>query len=152
MSTFQALRDQLSGVVAGALLAFAFLLPTLAILFVYDVYLALVVLAVALFVLAVTTALGVAQIAPQRRRYEAARRLSGELLSFIIGMSKLRVAGAEASAFASWSRGYRAQHLAGIQILAPQRAPHSRSARRSPPCSAWPCSPWCSPGTPSISP
>ena len=95
---------------------FAFLLPTLAILFVYDVHLALVVLAVALFVLAVTTALGIAQIAPQRRRYEAARRLSGELLSFIIGMSKLRVAGAEASAFASWSRGYRAQHAAGIQI------------------------------------
>ncbi len=116
MSIFQALRDQLSGVVAGALLAFAFLLPTLAILFIYDVYLALVSLAVALFALAVTTALGIRQIEPQRRRYEAARRLSGELLQFIIGMSKLRVAGAEASAFASWARGYRAQHVAGIQI------------------------------------
>ena len=116
MSTFQAVRDQLSGVAAGALLAFAFLLPTLAILFVYDVYLALASLAVAVFALAVTTALGIAQIAPQRHRYEAARRLSGELLSFIAGMSKLRVAGAEASAFASWARGYRAQHVAGIRI------------------------------------
>ena len=116
MATFQVLRDQISGVVAGALLAFAFVLPTLAILFVYDVYLALVSLAVALLALAVTAGLGISQIAPQRRRYEAARRLSGELLQFITGMSKLRVAGAEASAFASWARGYRAQHVAGIQI------------------------------------
>ena len=116
MATFQVLRDQISGVVAGALLAFAFLVPTLAILFVYDVYLALVSSAVALGALAVSVALGIGQMAPQRRRYEAASRLSGELLQFITGMSKLRVAGAEASALASWARGYRAQHVAGIQI------------------------------------
>lgn len=116
MATFQVLRDQLSGVATRTLLAFVFLLPTLAVLFAYDALLALVSLAVAFLSLAVATTIGILQIAPQRRRYEAARRLSGELLQFINGMSKLRVAGAEASAFASWARGYRAQHLAGIQV------------------------------------
>ncbi|MCQ3811005.1 MAG: NHLP bacteriocin export ABC transporter permease/ATPase subunit [Acidimicrobiia bacterium] len=116
MATFQVLRAQLSGVATGALLSFVFLLPTLTILFAYDVRLALVSLAVALLTLTVTTTLGILQIAPQRRRYEAARRLSSELLQFINGMAKLRLAGAEASAFASWARGYRAQHLASIQI------------------------------------
>jgi ATP-binding cassette subfamily C protein len=56
------------------------------------------------------------QIAPLRRRYAAERRLAGELFQFMNGMSKLRSAGAEASAFASWARGYREQHVAGMQI------------------------------------
>ena len=115
MAVFQALRDQVSGVVANAVLSSILVLPTLGLLFLYDVTLAWLSLAIFLGTLVITAAMGILQIAPQRRRYLASRRLSGELFQFINGMSKLRSAGAEPSAFASWARGYREQHLAGIQ-------------------------------------
>ena len=116
MMVFQTIRDQLSGVVAHALLSLVFLLPTLAILFLYDAALALISLGMALAVLCVTAIVGALQLEPLRRHYEVSRRLAGELLQFINGMGKLRSAGAEASAFAAWARGYREQNLAGIQI------------------------------------
>ena len=116
MMVFQAMRDQFSGVVANALLSLVFLLPTLAILFLYDTTLALISLGMAFGMLCVTAVFGLLQLAPLRRRYEVSRRLAGELLQFINGMRKLRSAGAEASAFAAWARGYREQHLAGIQV------------------------------------
>ena len=116
MSAFYMLRDQLSGVVANALLSIIFLLPTLGLLFFYDVSLALISLGIALLLLAAACAFGLLQIAPQRRRFAAERHLAGELYQFINGISKLRSAGAEASAFASWARGYREQHVAGMQI------------------------------------
>ena len=116
VTVFQTLRNQLSGVVTMALTSTVFLLPTLGVLFAYDAPLAWVTIAVGALVLAVAAAVGVLQIHPHRRRFAAARRLSGELFQFINGMSKLRSAGAEPSAFASWARGYREQHLAGIAI------------------------------------
>ena len=116
MGTFLTLRDQLSGVVANASLGLVFLLPTLVILFVYDTALALVAMAFALLALFVTTVVGVRQVAPIRLRFQATRQLSGDLVQFINGMSKLRVAGAQTSAFASWARTYRTQHLANIAI------------------------------------
>ena len=116
VSVFQVLRDQASGAVANALLSLIFLVPMLALLFFYDVTLAWLSLAIGLVALVVSAALGVLQIAPQRRRYAATRRLSGDLFQFINGISKLRSAGAEASAFASWARGYREQHAAGLQV------------------------------------
>ncbi len=116
LSVFQVLRDQISGVVANALFSIVFLAPTLGLLFFYDMGLAWLSIGVGLVALAATACFGFLQIAPQRRRYAASRRLSGELFQFINGMSKLRSAGAEPSAFASWARGYREQHLAGIQI------------------------------------
>ncbi len=116
MVVFQVIRDQISGVVANALLSLVFLLPTMAILFVYDAALALVSLTIALFALAFTAVIGVLQLAPQRRRYEVSRRLTGELFQFINGMSKLRATGSEASAFAAWARNYREQHVHGIAV------------------------------------
>ena len=116
LSVFQVLRDQVSGVVANALLSIIFLTPTLGLLFIYDMSLAWLSIGVGVAALSATACFGVLQIAPQRRRYTASRRLSGELFQFINGMSKLRSAGAESLAFASWARGYREQHLAGIRI------------------------------------
>ncbi len=116
MGAVLVLRDQVSGVVANALLSAIFVLPTLGLLFLYDMTLAWLSIGIALLSLVMTAALGVLQIGPQRRRYRASRRLARELFQFINGMSKLRSAGAEASAFAAWARGYREQHLAGIQI------------------------------------
>ncbi len=116
MATFQLMRDQLSGVVANALLSFVFLMPSLAILFVYDITLALVSVGLAAGTILVTAMVGLWQLIPQRRGFAAERRLAGELLQFIGGISKLRGAGAEPSAFAAWARHYREQHLAGIQV------------------------------------
>lgn len=116
MTTILLIRDQLSGVVASALLSVVFLLPTLAVLFAYDVAMALVSLAIGVATMLITTIFGLLQIRPQRRGFRAERRLAGELLQFINGISKLRGAGAEPSAFAAWARHYREQHLAGIQV------------------------------------
>ncbi len=115
MTVFWTLRDQVSGVLASALLGIIFLLPALGLLFLYNAALAWTSLGIGLFALAVTALLGLLQIAPQRRRYAAARGLAGELFQFIGGMSKLRSAGAEGSAFAAWARGYREQILARRQ-------------------------------------
>ena len=116
MSVFRTLRDQVSGVVAGALLGIIFLLPSLGLLFLYDAVLAWATLAIGFLALAITALLGILQIAPQRRRYAAARGLAGELFQFINGMGKLRSAGAEGSALAAWARGYREQLSARRQI------------------------------------
>ncbi len=112
MAVFWTLRDQVSGLLASALLGVIFLLPALGLLFLYDKALAWTSLGIGLFALAVTSLLGFWQIVPQRRRYAAARLLAGELFQFIGGMSKLRSAGAEGSAFAAWARGYREQIMA----------------------------------------
>ena len=116
MAAFQVLRDQVSGVVANAVIAFVFLLPMLVILFLYDVVLAWLTLGIGVVSVAVALIFGFLQIGPHRRFYTASRRLAGELLQFMNGMSKLRSTGAEASAFAAWARGYREQQLAQLQI------------------------------------
>ena len=116
MASFQFMRDQLSGVVVNALLSFVFLLPTLAVLFAYDVSLALLSLGLAAAMLLVTALIGLWQLGPQRRGFAAERRLTGELLQFVNGVGKLRAAGAEPSAFAAWARHYRQQLLAGIEV------------------------------------
>ena len=59
---------------------------------------------------------GPADGCPQRRLHSAARRAAGDLLQFIGGISKLRAAGAEGSAFAMWARSYREQLQARQQI------------------------------------
>ena len=117
MTVFQTLRDQISGVVARATSSLVMLLPALGILFFYNATLAWLSLGVGVVALVVIVTLGFLQIAPHRRRYAAIYRLAGELFQFINGMAKIRSAGAEASAFASWARGYRDQHLAGIQAF-----------------------------------
>ncbi len=116
LAVFQYLRDQVSGVIASASLSVIFLTPTFALLFFYSASLAWVSLAVAVATFALIAILGLLQISPHRRRYEAGRRVSGELFQLVSGMSKLRSTGAESSAFASWASSYREQQLARMQI------------------------------------
>ena len=116
MSVFQVLRDQVSGVVVSALLSSILLLPVMGLLFFYNVSLAWMSLGIGLTALAITVALGLFQIAPQRQRFAASRRLSGDVYQFINGVNKLRAAGAERSAFAAWARTYRQQQLSAMQI------------------------------------
>ncbi len=116
MASFQWMRDQISGLVANSLLAVVFLAPTLAIPFVYDVTLAVVSLSLAVLSVAIGAVVGFRQFGPQRRGFAAERRATSDLLQFIGGISKLRGAGAEPSAFARWARHYRERHLAAIAV------------------------------------
>ncbi|WP_419923410.1 ATP-binding cassette domain-containing protein [Candidatus Poriferisodalis sp.] len=116
METVWKLRDQVSGVVVKALLGVVFLVPVLGFLFLFNTALAVLSLVIAALALTATAVLGLRMVAPQRRLQSAARRAAGDLLQFIGGISKLRSAGAEGSAFATWARSYREQLQARQQI------------------------------------
>ena len=116
--TFQMLRDRVSGVAADALLSTLFLLPTFGLLFFYDAELGWVTAGFGLATLAVTATLVRRLIGLQRRHFELARRLAGDLLQFLNGIVKLRASGAEGSTFAVWARRYRQQKQAEIRIAA----------------------------------
>ena len=116
VSVFQVLRDQVSGMVGGAILAVIFLIPAFVIIFAYDPGLGWLSLGIGLVSLLVTVVFGLLQIDPQRRRYAAARQLAGDLFQFINGIGKLRSSGAEGSAFAFWARKYRGQQQAEMEI------------------------------------
>ena len=115
MAGFQVLRDQLTAVASGVVRA-AVVLPALPLLLAYNAPLAWTSLGLSLGSLAIITLVGFLQIAPQRRRLEAIRRVSGDLLQFVNGISKLRTCGAEQSAYASWARSSREMQLATLRI------------------------------------
>ena len=114
--TFQTLRDQVSGTAAEALLSALFLLPMFGLVFYYDATFGWLMLGLGLAILALTATLARKLIEPQRRHFSLERRLSGDLLQFIGSVVKLRLLGAEGSAFAAWARRFREQKLAEIRI------------------------------------
>ena len=113
---FQTARDRLSGAAGAALLSILFLVPSIALVLLYDAALGWVSLGIGIIALAVTVALGAAQLAPQRRRFGEERRLAGHVAQFIDCIRKLQAAGAERSARASWARRYREQKLAEMRV------------------------------------
>ena len=117
---FHELRDQVSGVVVGALLSVLFLLPTFALLFLYNAALGWLCLGLGLVSMGVTLVLGLMQTPHHRRRLAVMRDLAGALLQLIGGVAKLRTAGAEGMAFIMWARGYREQKQAELRVGAYQ--------------------------------
>lgn len=115
-AVFQTLRDQASGVVTGSVLAVLMSLPALVVLFAYSAPLALAAIGFAAVSVTAIGLLAWRQLAPQRRRYAALRRLSSDVFQYVNGISKLRSAGAEPSAFASWAASYRELHRAGVLV------------------------------------
>lgn len=111
---FQRLRDAVQDVVASAILSIVFLSPALLLISFYDAALGGVCAALALLSLALTVMLGVWQVRPQDRAIRVTHDLGGRLNQLIAGISKLRVAGAEGSAFAAWARKYRDQKRAEL--------------------------------------
>ena len=114
------LRDQVSGVVVGALLSVIFLLPTFALLFLYNAALGWLCLGLGLVSLGVTLTLGLMQTPYHRRRLAVTRQLAGTLLQLIGGVAKLRTAGAEGMAFIKWAQGYREQKQTEMKLGAYQ--------------------------------
>ncbi len=123
--SFQKMRDNLNSAVADSLLSVIFLLPIIGIIFFYDTLLGFTALVFSLLSLVVTVALGLSQIWPYGRMISASRRVTGRLFQIIGNITKLRVQGAEGSAFAIWARDYREQKRAEIDLSAVEE--HSRA-------------------------
>ena len=117
---FHELRDQVSGLVMGALLSVLFLLPTFALIFLYNTALGWLCLGLGLASLSLTLVLGLRQTPHHRRRLAVMRELAGTLLQLIGGVSKLRGAGAEGAAYSMWAKGYREQKKAEMKLGAYQ--------------------------------
>ena len=118
---FQQLREQVSGVVANALLAVVFLLPTFALLFLYDTRIGWLGLGLGLLSLGVTLAAGILQLPLHRRRFAISRRLAGKLLQLLNGVTKLRSTGSEGIGFAIWASGYREQKEVEMRLAGRDR-------------------------------
>ena len=113
---FQSLRDSVSGVVANAVLAVIFLLPTFALLFIYDTRMGWMGLGLAVLSLGVTTTIGILQFPHVRRLLAISRDLAGKVLQLLNGAGKLRSTGSEGIGFAEWAKGYREQKLTELRV------------------------------------
>ena len=114
--TFQNFREAMQVVVAHALLPIVFLSPAFVLIFLYDAVLGTVAAAFGFLSLILAVAMGLRQLSAHGRLIRTVQSLAGQLFQFISGISKLRGAGAEGSAFAVWARGYREQKQAELEL------------------------------------
>jgi NHLM bacteriocin system ABC transporter ATP-binding protein len=103
------IRRQLGGTTIINLISALFALLNLALLFYYSVKLALIAVVVAVVAIIVTTVSGIFLVRKTRPLLELEGSIFGQTVQLINGISKLRVAGAEERAFATWSKNYSRQ-------------------------------------------
>ncbi len=119
-TSISAIRRIVSSVVTTAVLGAAFSVFSFALLFFYDVRLALV----AAVLLIAATGLGIAafvvQVRDRRSAFEVRGRQAGLVFEMLNGISKLRVAGAEARAFSVWARLVGGASARRSQLIATQ--------------------------------
>ncbi|WP_456426423.1 NHLP bacteriocin export ABC transporter permease/ATPase subunit [Rhodocaloribacter sp.] len=108
-SGISTIRQLLSGVTVSSILGGLFSVFNFGLLFYYDSYLALWATGLTLVALAVSVAGSYFQLRHQRRIADLQSWLSGKVLQFITGITKLRVAGAESKAFERWARSFGEQ-------------------------------------------
>jgi NHLM bacteriocin system ABC transporter ATP-binding protein len=99
----------LSGVILTSLLSGVFSILYFALLCYYSPKLTLVACGWVVVNLAQVAITSAVTLRLQRPRYALEGKLSGMILQFITGIAKLRVAGAEAQAFAVWAKSFSAQ-------------------------------------------
>jgi NHLM bacteriocin system ABC transporter ATP-binding protein len=109
VSSVSTIRRQLSGATLINLIGSLFALLNLALLFYYSWQLALIAIAVGILTVLVTVISGIFLIRKVRPLLEMEGNIFGQTVQLIDGISKLRVAGAEMRAFASWSKNYSKQ-------------------------------------------
>jgi len=103
------IRQALSGTAMSALLGSVFSLLNLVLLFYYSSKLAWVALVLVAILLLVTTIGSMFRLHYERQLAEGAGMLAGKVLQFLLGISKLRAAGAEGRAFGLWAADYARQ-------------------------------------------
>ncbi len=119
------IRELVTGNVLTAALAAVFSLFSFALLFYYSWRLALLATALVLVLAAVTTGLSYLQLRHQRALLELQGKIASLVFGMINGISKLRVAGAEARAFSRWAARFAEQRQ---RALAAQRAANAQAA------------------------
>ena len=119
------IRNLLMGNVLTSVLAAVFSLFSFALLFWYSWRLALLATGLILVLAGITGGLTWLQLRHQRELQVLQGRMSGLLFGLINGVAKLRVAGAEARAYARWAEGFAEQRR---RTLAAQRAVNAQTA------------------------
>ncbi|HSG39516.1 MAG TPA: NHLP bacteriocin export ABC transporter permease/ATPase subunit, partial [Thermoanaerobaculia bacterium] len=119
------IREILTGNVLTSALAAIFSVFSFALLFYYSPRLALVATALVAVLALVTAGLTWLQLRHQRALLELQGRIASLLFGLIHGISKLRVAGAEARAFARWAEAFAEQRR---KTLSAQRAANAQIA------------------------
>ncbi len=109
VTSVNSIRRRLSGNTLMNIISGLFAFCTLALLFYYNFKLALVAVAIALVEIAVTIISGIILVRQIRPLLEIQGNLFGQTVQLLLGISKLRVAGAEERAFAFWSKNYSRQ-------------------------------------------
>lgn len=112
-----AVRQSVTGAAVQAAMAAISSFFSLALLFWYSGFLALLVLALLLVLGSANWFLSVAQLRRYREMFRAQGELSGYLFQLIGGLAKLRVANAEIYALTGWARRYAAQRREGLGAL-----------------------------------
>ncbi|GAA6621852.1 NHLP bacteriocin export ABC transporter permease/ATPase subunit [Scytonema sp. NUACC26] len=103
------IREKLSSTVLKTIFSSLFSLLNLGLLFYYNVSLALIACVVAVVNIVVTIVSGILTLHKVRPLLEIEGEISGVMVQLIDGVAKLRVAGAEARAFAYWGKQYSQQ-------------------------------------------
>jgi len=104
-----AIRSVLTGTVTNSIVSGIFSVFNLGLMFYYSWKLAVVGLSLVIVALLATLGFGSAQARRSRPYAKTAGWLSGQVLEFMNGVSKLRASGTEAYAFATWAKGYSRQ-------------------------------------------
>lgn len=103
------IRRLMTGAVVTGLLAGLFSLSNLVLLLWYDLLLGAVGTGLIGISLVASISIGLLQLRSQRSILASRSRISGMLLQFLTGISKLKLAGAEAQAFSLWARAFGEQ-------------------------------------------
>jgi ATP-binding cassette subfamily C protein len=120
-----AIREMLTGNVLTLLLGAVFSVFSFGLLFYYSWRLALIATVLVLLLSGVTAALVYLQIRHQRALLDLQGKIASLLFGLINGIAKLRVAGAEARAYARWADRFAEQRR---RTLAAQRAANAQIA------------------------
>ncbi len=106
VSAITEIQDQLSGSILRIIFTSLFSLLNLVLLLIYSFPLALVAVAIALVTIIMTTVSGMIIVQKIRPLQQLSGEIFGLTVQLIGGVSKLRVAAAEAKAFACWAKKY----------------------------------------------
>jgi len=106
LNAINTIRQALSGTTVATLLTSGFALVNIALLFYYEVKLAAIAVALIGGAMALTLTLGIFKLRYDRSISEVTGRLSGLVLEYLRGVTKLRVTGSESRAFANWAREF----------------------------------------------
>ena len=109
VSAITKIHDQLSGSILRIIFTSLFSLLNLVLLLIYSFPLALVAVAIALVTIIMTTVSGMIIVQKIRPLQQLSGEIFGLTVQLIGGVSKLRVAAAEAKAFACWAKKYTQQ-------------------------------------------